>query len=52
MALTTEFSLVWQDPHTADRDRKRFILLLLEDVTLLKSEQKMFSYCRFGLPVE
>ena len=47
MALTTDFSLVWQDPHTADRDRKRLLHLLIEDVTLLKSEQEITLQVRF-----
>ena len=35
-ALATDFSAVWRDPGTGDRDRKRMIRLLIEDVTLLR----------------
>jgi DNA invertase Pin-like site-specific DNA recombinase len=37
MALTTDFPRVWNDPHTTDRDRKRLLRLLVEDVTLIKT---------------
>ena len=36
--LVEDFPRVWHDPHTSDRDRKRMVRLLLEDVTLLKDE--------------
>ena len=35
-ALTTDFPRLWNDPGTADRDRKRIVRLLIEDVTLIK----------------
>lgn len=38
MTLATDFSKVWNDPHTLDRERKRMVRLLIEDVTILKSE--------------
>ena len=38
-ALTSDFPRLWQDPRTPDRDKKRMVRLLLEDVTLLKREQ-------------
>ena len=38
LALTTDFPRLWKDPHTADRDRKRMIRLLIEDVTLTRKE--------------
>ena len=34
-ALASDFPRLWQDPKTSDRDRKRMVRLLLEDVTLL-----------------
>ena len=37
MALTTDFPRVWNDPHTSDRDRKRLLRLMVEDVTLIKT---------------
>lgn len=36
LSLATDFPRLWRDPHTSDRDRKRMIRLLVEDVTLLK----------------
>jgi DNA invertase Pin-like site-specific DNA recombinase/DNA-binding transcriptional regulator YiaG len=39
MALTTDFPRVWHDPHTTDRDRKRLVHLLVEDVTLIKAHE-------------
>jgi DNA invertase Pin-like site-specific DNA recombinase len=38
-ALASDFPRLWQDPRTPDRERKRMVRLLLEDVTLLKREQ-------------
>ena len=39
MALTTDFPRVWNDPHTTDRDRKRLLRLMVEDVTLIKTHE-------------
>jgi hypothetical protein len=39
MALTTDFPRVWNDPHTNDRDRKRLLRLMVEDVTLIKTHE-------------
>jgi DNA invertase Pin-like site-specific DNA recombinase len=36
--LASDFPRLWQDPKTPDRERKRMVRLLLEDVTLLKGE--------------
>jgi hypothetical protein len=38
-ALASDFPRLWQDPKTPDREKKRMVRLLLEDVTLLKREQ-------------
>lgn len=38
LALSADFQRVWEDPNTPDRERKRIVRLLLEDVTLLRSE--------------
>jgi hypothetical protein len=38
-ALATDFPALWRDPKTPDRDRKRMIRLLLEDLTLIRGEQ-------------
>src|SRR6516162_7074848 len=39
LALATNFSQLWNDPATADRERKRMVRLLIEDVTIRKGEQ-------------
>jgi DNA invertase Pin-like site-specific DNA recombinase len=39
LALAKDFPRVWNDPRTESRERKRMLGLLVEDVTLLKSEQ-------------
>jgi DNA invertase Pin-like site-specific DNA recombinase len=46
LALATDFPKVWQDPRTPDRERKRMIRLLIEDVTLTKGEQ-LIAQVRF-----
>ncbi|HWW84738.1 MAG TPA: recombinase family protein [Vicinamibacterales bacterium] len=44
--LATDFPRVWRDPATPDRERKRFVRLLLEDVTLIKRDQ-LLIHLRF-----
>ena len=39
MTLSTDFPKVWNDPHTTDRDRKRLVRLLVEDVTVIKTHE-------------
>ncbi len=39
VALTNDFPRVWNDPHTTDQNRKRFVRLLIEDVTLIKNNE-------------
>ncbi|MEW5980077.1 MAG: hypothetical protein AB1898_30145 [Acidobacteriota bacterium] len=39
MALAQDFPRLWRDPATEDRDRKRMIRLLVEDVTLIRADQ-------------
>jgi DNA invertase Pin-like site-specific DNA recombinase len=39
LALASDFPRLWRDPGTSDRDRKRMVRLLLEDVTLNRDEQ-------------
>lgn len=39
LALTTDFPRVWHDPHTTDQNRKRIVRLLVEDVTLTKTDE-------------
>ena len=38
LELTTDFPRLWNNPNTADRDRKRMVRLLIEDVTLTRKE--------------
>lgn len=38
-ALAQDFPRLWHDPHTPARERKRWVRLLIEDVTLLKDRQ-------------
>ena len=39
MALVTSFPRLWSDPRTPDRERKRMVRLLLEDVTLQRADE-------------
>lgn len=36
--LARDFPALWRDPQTPDREKKRIVRLLLEDVTLIKSD--------------
>jgi DNA invertase Pin-like site-specific DNA recombinase len=45
-SLVTDFPRLWRDPHTAYRDRKRMVRLLVEDVTLTRG-QKITLHVRF-----
>ena len=38
LALASDFPRLWQDAKTPDRERKRMVRLLLEDVTLIKRD--------------
>ena len=46
LALAVDFPTVWRDPHTPQRERKRMLALLVEDVTLLKQRQ-VTAHVRF-----
>jgi hypothetical protein len=46
MELATDFPKLWKDPETSNRDRKRMIRLLLEDVTLIRQDQ-IYVHIRF-----
>jgi hypothetical protein len=37
LALATDFPSVWHNPQTPQRERKRMLALLIEDVTLTNS---------------
>jgi len=39
LALASDFPAVWRDPNTAQRERKRMLALVIEDVTLIKQRQ-------------
>ena len=45
--LARDFPQIWQDPKTPDRERKRMVRLLLEDVTLHRDEQQITAHLRF-----
>ena len=47
MNLSTDFAALWQSPKTTDRDRKRMIRLLIDDVTLLRTEHGITVNIRF-----
>jgi hypothetical protein len=38
-SLATDFPTIWNNPHTAQRDRKRMVRLLVDDVTLHKTDR-------------
>jgi DNA invertase Pin-like site-specific DNA recombinase len=46
VALASDFPALWHDPATPDRERKRMLRLLLEDVTLLKGKD-LIVHVRF-----
>jgi len=46
LALAQDFPRLWNDPQTPQRERKRMVRLLLEDVTLLKG-QELTLHVRF-----
>jgi DNA invertase Pin-like site-specific DNA recombinase len=37
--LAADFRAIWDDPQVPDRERKRLVRLVIEDVTLLKTDQ-------------
>ena len=39
LALATDFPAVWRDPKTPQRERKRMLALLIEDVTLIRRRE-------------
>jgi hypothetical protein len=46
MALADDFPALWHDPATPDRERKRMLRLLIEDVTLHKGKE-IVTHVRF-----
>lgn len=47
LLLSTDFPKLWNDPKTTDQDRKRMARLLLDDVTLGRSEKRQTASVRF-----
>ena len=47
LALARDFPKLWHDPKTPDRERKRMVRLLLEDVTLTRKENEITVGIRF-----
>ena len=47
LALSTAFPQLWRDPATPDRERKRMVRLLLEDVTLVREDHHLAVHIRF-----
>jgi hypothetical protein len=47
-SLATDVPRLWCDPGTPDRERKRVVRLLLEDVTLLRTQGEMVAQVRFS----
>jgi hypothetical protein len=45
-ALASDFPHLWRDPKTPDRERKRMVRLLVEDVTLVRGD-RISVYVRF-----
>lgn len=39
LALTNNFSQLWNDPNTSDVDRKRIVRLIIEDITIHKNSE-------------
>jgi DNA invertase Pin-like site-specific DNA recombinase len=46
LALATDFPRLWQNPATPQRERKRMLRLLVEDVTLLRQDE-LVAHVRF-----
>jgi hypothetical protein len=47
LALASDFPRLWHHPHTRDRERKRMVRLLMEDVTLIKTVDGLMTHFRF-----
>jgi hypothetical protein len=44
--LVEDFPRVWKDSRTSDRDRKRMVRWLLEDVTVKRQEEVITAHIR------
>ena len=47
VALAHDFPRIWENPKTPDRERKRLMRLLLEDVTLIRNNDEISAHVRF-----
>lgn len=47
MQLANDLPRLWRSPDTSPRDRKRIVRLLIEDVTILRSQQTITLQVRF-----
>src|SRR5262245_46827120 len=47
LALATDLPRLWHDPHTPDRERKRMARLLVDDVTLIATDERLTAHVRF-----
>jgi DNA invertase Pin-like site-specific DNA recombinase len=47
LALASDFPRLWHDPRTPDRERKRMVRLLIDDVTLIKTATGVTAHIRF-----
>ena len=47
LALTTDFPRLWNNPKISNRERKRMIGLLIEDVTLVVGKKDVTAHVRF-----
>jgi DNA invertase Pin-like site-specific DNA recombinase len=47
LALAADLPRLWHDPHTPDRERKRMVRLLMEDITLIKTADGLTAHIRF-----
>ena len=47
LGLTKDFHVLWNDPAITDKDRKRIIRLIIEDVTLLREDLQVSMKTRF-----
>jgi CheY-like chemotaxis protein len=46
-SLVADFPRLWQHPDTPDRERKRMVRLILDDVTLAKTPEGLTAHVRF-----
>jgi DNA invertase Pin-like site-specific DNA recombinase len=46
-ALATDFPTLWSDPRTPQRERKRMVRLLIDDVTLRREDKLITAHVRF-----